>query len=276
MVLRAEGRVDVPVGRARAARRRRLAWIRYQLLHRTASAVIEARRFGAHNAVMLVHSLRADPRVDRGLRQIREALRHEMDGSPYFVHASSAMSLFTSVGSRHTTSSSKAAALRPALRSCLRARPENCMRPAPQGHLHSIRRPPDRHLVPRAQGRSEARTRRSRLCSTTPSGTRAANKQSADPSQFGTAWPTWAACSHTDVTPKAPVATARRAPLRALGERGGVRCSGPTLPRELVHRPAAATAGVYPDCCGGWPRRFRRGGSRVARRGGGERAREPR
>lgn len=30
--------------------------IRYQLLHRTASAVIEARRFGAGHAVMLVHS----------------------------------------------------------------------------------------------------------------------------------------------------------------------------------------------------------------------------
>jgi hypothetical protein len=30
--------------------------IRYQLLHRTASAIIEARRFGAPHAVMLVHS----------------------------------------------------------------------------------------------------------------------------------------------------------------------------------------------------------------------------
>jgi len=34
----------------------RLGPIRYQLLHRTASAVIEARRFGARHAVMLVHS----------------------------------------------------------------------------------------------------------------------------------------------------------------------------------------------------------------------------
>jgi hypothetical protein len=34
----------------------RLSPIRYQLLHRTASAVIEARRFGARHAVMLVHS----------------------------------------------------------------------------------------------------------------------------------------------------------------------------------------------------------------------------
>ena len=34
----------------------RLAPIRYQLLHRTASAIIEARRFGATHAVMLVHS----------------------------------------------------------------------------------------------------------------------------------------------------------------------------------------------------------------------------
>src|SRR5256885_2125558 len=33
-----------------------VAGIRYQLLHRTASAVIEARRFGATHAVMLVHS----------------------------------------------------------------------------------------------------------------------------------------------------------------------------------------------------------------------------
>ena len=30
--------------------------IRYQLLHRTASALIEAERFGAEHAVMLVHS----------------------------------------------------------------------------------------------------------------------------------------------------------------------------------------------------------------------------
>jgi hypothetical protein len=37
----------------------RLAVIRYQLLHRTASAVIEARRFGARHAVMLVHSFSA-------------------------------------------------------------------------------------------------------------------------------------------------------------------------------------------------------------------------
>ena len=34
----------------------RLATIRYQLLHRTASAVIESRRYGARHAVMLVHS----------------------------------------------------------------------------------------------------------------------------------------------------------------------------------------------------------------------------
>lgn len=32
--------------------------IRYQLLHRTASAIIEARRIGAHNAVMMVQSFR--------------------------------------------------------------------------------------------------------------------------------------------------------------------------------------------------------------------------
>ena len=30
--------------------------VRYQLLHRTASAIIEAKRFGARHAVMLVHS----------------------------------------------------------------------------------------------------------------------------------------------------------------------------------------------------------------------------
>lgn len=34
----------------------RLNEVRYQLLHRTASAIIEARRFGAAHAVMLVHS----------------------------------------------------------------------------------------------------------------------------------------------------------------------------------------------------------------------------
>jgi hypothetical protein len=33
-----------------------IAQVRYQLLHRTASAVIEARRFGARHTVMLVHS----------------------------------------------------------------------------------------------------------------------------------------------------------------------------------------------------------------------------
>ncbi len=35
-------------------------YIRYQLLHRTASAVIEARRFNARSAVMLVHSFSPD------------------------------------------------------------------------------------------------------------------------------------------------------------------------------------------------------------------------
>jgi len=34
----------------------RIDYIRYQLLHRTASAVIEAKRFNAQNALMLVHS----------------------------------------------------------------------------------------------------------------------------------------------------------------------------------------------------------------------------
>jgi hypothetical protein len=37
----------------------RLKDVRYQLLHRTASAIIEARRFGARHAVMLVHSFSA-------------------------------------------------------------------------------------------------------------------------------------------------------------------------------------------------------------------------
>jgi hypothetical protein len=37
----------------------RIGPIRYQLLHRTASAVIEARRFGARHAVMMVHSFPA-------------------------------------------------------------------------------------------------------------------------------------------------------------------------------------------------------------------------
>jgi hypothetical protein len=36
--------------------REQLGDIRYQLLHRTASAVIEARKFGARGALMLVHS----------------------------------------------------------------------------------------------------------------------------------------------------------------------------------------------------------------------------
>lgn len=35
--------------------------LRYQLFHRTASAIIEARRFGASQAVMLVQSFRDDP-----------------------------------------------------------------------------------------------------------------------------------------------------------------------------------------------------------------------
>ena len=36
--------------------------VRYQLVHRAASAVIEAERFGARHAVMLVHSFSADDR----------------------------------------------------------------------------------------------------------------------------------------------------------------------------------------------------------------------
>src|SRR5207248_8990828 len=41
----------------------RLGRIQYQLLHRTASAVIEAREFGAGHAVMLIHSF--SPRDSR-------------------------------------------------------------------------------------------------------------------------------------------------------------------------------------------------------------------
>ncbi len=36
--------------------------VHYQLVHRTASAVIEAQRFGAHAAVMLVHSFSPENR----------------------------------------------------------------------------------------------------------------------------------------------------------------------------------------------------------------------
>lgn len=79
-----EGKVREPFGEtveawlrdASAGKRKRLAYIqsllglsgtdvaklRYQLLHRTASAVIEAGRFGAPLAVMLVHSFSPDNR----------------------------------------------------------------------------------------------------------------------------------------------------------------------------------------------------------------------
>ena len=65
-----EGEPDIP---ASEGKRQRLAFLssnlglavddvadaRYQLLHRTVSALIEARRFAARHAVMLVHSFRA-------------------------------------------------------------------------------------------------------------------------------------------------------------------------------------------------------------------------
>jgi len=50
--------------------------IRYQLLHRTASAVIEARRFGAPYAVMIVHSFSA---TDEWLPDYRVFLRELFD-----------------------------------------------------------------------------------------------------------------------------------------------------------------------------------------------------
>jgi len=66
----AEWRADDSPGRAKRlgyllevldlADDKRLAEIRYQLLHRAASAVIEARRFGAEHAAMLVHSFASD------------------------------------------------------------------------------------------------------------------------------------------------------------------------------------------------------------------------
>ncbi len=34
--------------------------LRYQLLHRTAAAILEAQRFAAHHALMLVHSFSAE------------------------------------------------------------------------------------------------------------------------------------------------------------------------------------------------------------------------
>lgn len=78
MVLMVEGKVEEPFDRpledwladASDGKRERLSFIaqtiglqepipptiRYQLLHRTASAVLTARRFGAHKGAMLVHS----------------------------------------------------------------------------------------------------------------------------------------------------------------------------------------------------------------------------
>jgi hypothetical protein len=47
----------------------RIGSIRYQLLHRTASAVIEAQRFGARHAVMLVHSF---SEADLWLKEFQE------------------------------------------------------------------------------------------------------------------------------------------------------------------------------------------------------------
>lgn len=63
--------------------------IRYQLLHRTASAIIEAKRFNAENALMLVHSFRqAEKKGDKrfqdycqflalfGIKGLINSLRH--------------------------------------------------------------------------------------------------------------------------------------------------------------------------------------------------------
>ena len=50
--------------------------IRYQLLHRTASAVIEAKRFNAENALMLVHSFSTeDEKDDETFKDYYEFLR---------------------------------------------------------------------------------------------------------------------------------------------------------------------------------------------------------
>ena len=43
--------------------------IRYQLLHRTASAIIEAERFNAHNALMMVHSFSQSDKWFEGYSQ---------------------------------------------------------------------------------------------------------------------------------------------------------------------------------------------------------------
>ena len=46
--------------------------IRYQLLHRTASAIIEAREFNAKNALVLVHSFSSD---NQGFQDYRDFLK---------------------------------------------------------------------------------------------------------------------------------------------------------------------------------------------------------
>jgi hypothetical protein len=91
-----EGKVSEPFGptvgewlvNASAGKQRRLAYLRdllglpdpvppnlrYQLLHRTASALIEARRFFAAHAVMLVHSFSQSDEWFADFREFAEAL----------------------------------------------------------------------------------------------------------------------------------------------------------------------------------------------------------
>jgi hypothetical protein len=101
VALTIEGKVDEPFGESVAAwlgsnpspgKSERLAFIvetlgleghdvaplRYQLLHRTVSAVLEARRFTARHAVMLVHSF--DPR-DTGWPEYADFV-HTLGGEP--------------------------------------------------------------------------------------------------------------------------------------------------------------------------------------------------
>jgi hypothetical protein len=51
--------------------------IRYQLLHRTASAIIEAKRFGATHAVMIVHSFSPSRDWIQDFEQFASLLRVE-------------------------------------------------------------------------------------------------------------------------------------------------------------------------------------------------------
>ena len=215
-------------------------------------------RFGAPDAVMLVHSFSPTARWFDDLRRLRRrsSARPSARARPCGRRARAPRATVTPaprLGQRHAASA-RPGTPRSAGASTARSRcPRAARRAAPQGHRHPLRRAPAGRRVARARGRRQrgrgdrgpaARRRRG-------PGRRADARGRSSSSSAREVAHIVAACSDTDVTPKPPWRERKEAYIAHLRDPGTRRCAARVARRQAPQRardPLRPRAGA--DVCG--------------------------